>query len=431
MKRRNLWGLGVGPLYLGQPVGFAGAQTGQRVALVIGNGAYRGGIPALANPPRDARAVSVAIERLGFQIELWLDADRATMLAAFRRLGERATGAEAALLFYAGHAAEVSGRNILFTVSVSAGRSGSDLVRESVAYDDLSAALNGKARTTLIFLDLCRDNPLTGANLPPAATQGRTTGAPARSVGTGLASVFSPAGTLIVYATAPGQVALDGDGQNSPFTTALLQHIETPDIEVRDMLTRVRRVVRQNTQGRQIPWDNSSLDAPFFMRTGSSAGRSAGPSRRIIEEAAAQGITLPSSITELRFQRSGEPGAASQFVGSWSSGNQRWAGQSGRRNVLIVLSVDERAGTAETIFAQSEYSEDVTPRNGRGNQELGSYFRRRVMSFSSGNGALEATSPAGDRMQFICEAETCLLQSLERLLTPPGLTRGTIFARRS
>jgi hypothetical protein len=286
-------------------------------------------------------------------------------------------------------------------VSVSASRNGSDLFREAVAYDDLSAALNGKARTTLILLDSCRDNPLTGANVPLPASRGRTgSDAAVRSVGTGLASVFSPTGTLIVYATAPGQVALDGDGQNSPFTTALLQHLETPDIEVRDMLTRVRRVVRQNTRGQQVPWDNSSLDAPFFMRTGSSASGSAGPTRRIVEEAAAQGITLPPSVTELRFQRSGVTGVAAQLVGSWSSGNRRWGGRSGRRNVLIVLSIDEQGGTADTIFAQSDYSEDSGLRNSRGSQQPGSYFRRRVMSLARSSGTLEFVTGTGEHMQF-------------------------------
>jgi uncharacterized caspase-like protein len=330
MQRRVLISLGLAPLYLRQVTGPAAAQSGRRVALVIGNGTYRNGIPALVNPSRDARAISLSLDRLSFEIDLLLDADRAAMEAAFRRLGDLAAGAEAALVFYAGHAAEVAGRNILFPVSVSASRNGAVLAREAVAYDDLSAALSGKARTTLVLLDSCRDNPLTGLNLPLPTTGSRTApDAAARSVGTGLASVFSPTGTLIVYATAPGQVALDGDGDNSPFTTALLRHIETPDIEVRDMLTRVRRTVRQNTRGQQIPWDNSSLDAPFFMRTATSASGSAGPTRRIIEEATAQGIMLPANLTELRFQRSAATGLGAQLVGSWSSGNERWGGAPG------------------------------------------------------------------------------------------------------
>lgn len=431
MQRRYLLGLGLAPLYVQQLTGAATAQTGRRVALVIGNGAYGRGIPALANPPRDARAISLSLERLGFQVDLRLDADRTTMLAAFRNLGDRAAGAEAALLFYAGHAAEVAGRNILFPVSVSASRNGSDLVREAVAYDDLSAALNGKAQTTIILLDSCRDNPLTGATVPLPATQGRTlTDGATRSVGTGLASVFSPIGTLIVYATAPGQVALDGDGRNSPFTTALLQHIETPDVEVRDMLTRVRRVVRQNTRGQQVPWDNSSLDAAFFMLTGSSAGASAGPTRRIIDEAAEQDIALPVSVTELRFQRAGATGAGAQLVGSWSSGNRRWGGHSGRRNVLIVLSIDERTGTADTIFAQSAYSEDAGAQNSRSTQGRGSYFQRRVMSLAQGSGTLEFVLGNGERMQFTLISADQILATLRASPDAPRLNpRNNIVAQ--
>jgi uncharacterized caspase-like protein len=378
------------------------AQPSSRVALVIGNGAYREGIASLANPPNDARALALVLERLGFHVDLLIDGDRAAMLAAIRRLGETAKNADAALLFFAGHAAEVGGRNILFPTSVSARGTDHDLSRTAIPYDEISSALSGKAKSTLIILDACRNNPFTVA-LAPSSEAGRqetSSRTPTRSIGTGLASVASTSATLIAFATAPGQVASDGSGKNSPFTAALLQHIGTPDIEIRDMLTRVRRTVRQSTAGSQVPWDNSSLEAPFFFRTGGSAGISPGPTSRIIDEATAQGIPLPENVRELRFQRLSTGSPADLLVGSWSSGHRRWSGRSGRKNVLIVLSVNVSQGTADTIFAQSEYAEDGVERSERTLPVGGDYYQRRVMALKSGSSQLDWTFPTGENIQF-------------------------------
>jgi uncharacterized caspase-like protein len=227
----------------------------QRVALVIGNGAYREA-PALANPTADARGMAAALGRLGFATDLLLDADRAQMEAAIRRFGEAAAGAEAALVYYAGHAVEVAGRNHLIPVSARI-RSDRDLPFETVDFDAVMTQLEGRARVILVFLDACRDNPFR-QRLMAGGTRG--VAAP------GLAPVRGPVGTLVAFATAPGNVAQDGYGANSPFTAALLQHIETPGLEVRPMLGRVRQSVREATAGSQVPWENSSLEGEFFFR---------------------------------------------------------------------------------------------------------------------------------------------------------------------
>lgn len=367
------------------------AQPGRpRIALVIGNGGYRG-VPALPNPPRDARAMALALERLRFQVDLLLDADRDAMAAAVGRLGRAANGAEAALLFYAGHAAELSGRNLLLPVSVARPRHGAELERQAITYDEVQAAIAGRAETTLVLLDSCRDNPFAG--LPTASDSARRpsrSGAPegSRSLGSGLAGVVSPSGMLIAFATAPGEVALDGAGSHSPFTAALLQHIETPDVEIRDMLTRVRRSVLQATGGRQVPWDNSSLSRPFFFRLSASAARPAGPTPRILQEAASHGIPLPPGLVEERFRRPPNGGPNADLVGSWSSGDRRWAGRSGRRNVLIVLSVDEAARVANVIFAQSAFSADPGVQARPASHAAPAYFRRRQMALGPEPGSL-------------------------------------------
>lgn len=228
----------------------------QRVALVIGNGAYRQ-VPALTNPPNDARDVHAALTRLGFESELVLDADRSTLETAIRRFGDRAVGADAALLYYAGHAVEVAGHNYMIPVTANL-RSDRDLPFEAVDFDTVMGQLEGRARVILLFLDACRDNPFR--LLLAQGTRG--------IAGQGLAAVRGPVGTLVAFSTAPGTVAQDGVGRNSPFTAALLKHIETPGLEVRSMLGRVRQSVREATGGAQVPWENSSLEGEFYFNPG-------------------------------------------------------------------------------------------------------------------------------------------------------------------
>lgn len=247
----------------------AGAQ---RVALVIGNASYQA-VPALRNPPRDAEVMAEALRHLEFRVEVLHNAGRGEMLAALRRLAQAATGAEAALLFYAGHAVEVGGSNMLLGVTTSP--RAAEIERDAVAYEEVERLLAGRAGITMIFLDSCRDNPFAAALARAQRADERRGGT--RSVGAGLAGVASASGMLIAFATAPGRVALDGDAGNSPFTAALVRHIASEDLEVRQMLGRVRRTVREGTGGRQVPWDNSSLEGEFFFRSSVPVARQAPP----------------------------------------------------------------------------------------------------------------------------------------------------------
>jgi hypothetical protein len=401
----------------------AQAVGDRRVALVIGNGAYRDGIPALANPPRDARAIAAALRECGFRVELRLDAQRDEMLAAIQRLGAGASGSEGAMLFYAGHAMEVGGRNVLLPVSV--GRPGSDgdaLIRRAVPFDAVSAALEGRARATLIFLDACRDNPFAAAAPAAVAAPPRPRGGGGtRSVG-GLASVRSSSGTLIAFATAPGQVALDGTGENSPFTTALLQHIRTPGLEAREMLARTRRAVREATGGEQIPWDNSSLEAPFyfFVARGEAAGVAAGRVGRATTVAAEQrGMVLPPDVDTLTYRRNGTE--ADRFLGTWVS-TAGWNNGAGRHEMLIVLRADSAAGTAFLIQADGPPTAQSRGRNPP------AWYRRTV---PISQGRLEWVSQSGAHYSFRLRSAAEMEGAVQ---TGPGNAAGryrvTILLRR-
>jgi len=226
----------------------------KRVALVVGVGGYRHVAP-LPNAVNDARGIGEALQTVGFAVDVVTDGGRAEIERAIRKFGAEAVGAEAALFYYAGHAVEVDGRNWLLPADtqVVAPR---DLRFEAVDLEAVLEQTEGRAQVNLVFLDACRDNPFRAR----LATGGR-----GMSVRAGLGQMQAAVGTLIAYAAAPGSVAADGDGVNSPFTSALLRHIATPGLEVRRLLTLVRTEVRRTTGNAQTPWDNSSLEGDFYF----------------------------------------------------------------------------------------------------------------------------------------------------------------------
>lgn len=239
------------------------AAAAERVALVIGNGAYQH-TATLANPANDSRAVAGALRELGFTVYDGIDLTRSQMEALIGHFAKDAQGAAVGLLFYAGHGLQVAGKNYLVPVDAELGDE-ADLAFQTVPLDLALAQLERTAATRLILLDACRDNPLAR---DLRQSMGATRSA---AIGQGLAPLSTGLGTLIAYATQPDAVALDGADGNSPFTAALIQHIATPNLEIRQMLTRVRRDVIAVTDGRQVPWDHSSLTGDFFFQTGGEA----------------------------------------------------------------------------------------------------------------------------------------------------------------
>jgi tetratricopeptide (TPR) repeat protein len=246
------------------PPAAAGAVLGQRVALVIGNGAYAS-VKALPNPPNDARAIAKNLRDIGFTVSEGADLDRAAMQKMTRDFLREAARAQIAVIYYAGHGVQIEGRNYLVPVDVKL-EAGGNVTEAMIDMDTILAGLDDQVRTNILIFDACRNNPMA-----PRTT---TSAEPVRSMeaGSGLAAPTAPssgatlgAGTLIAFATAPGQVALDGEGGNSPFSAALSRHIGTPGLEVQQMLTRVRAEVVAATKGKQVPWSNSSLLGEVYL----------------------------------------------------------------------------------------------------------------------------------------------------------------------
>jgi hypothetical protein len=245
-------------LSFGLAVAPSTARAADRVALVIGNGKYVNA-GALPNPANDAQAVARALGEIGFDVAQGTDLDRNAMERLLRDFLRKAVAARVALLFYAGHGMQVDGRNYLVPVDAKL-EAASDLGFETVELDKILASLDDPSRATIVILDACRDNPLARSfSMRLGATR-------STAVGAGLAAYSTlGTGTLIAFATAPGQVALDGQAANSPFTQGLVNHLRTPGLEVRQMLTRVRADVAASTRNRQIPWDNSSLLGEVYL----------------------------------------------------------------------------------------------------------------------------------------------------------------------
>ncbi len=233
------------------------AHAEKRVALVIGNSAYEH-VPALANPKNDAADMADKLEALGFEVVRGSDLTLSDMRKTAREFTNKLEGADLSLFFYAGHGLQVNGNNYMAPVDARLG-SYDDLDYEVLPMDLIVGAMERKTKVNLIFLDACRDNPL-------AENLARSMGTRSGAVGRGLAKLGSGIGTLIAFATQPGNVALDGAGRNSPFTTALLKHLGTPGQDVTRDLIHVRRAVLEATQGKQVPWDNSSLTGEVILK---------------------------------------------------------------------------------------------------------------------------------------------------------------------
>jgi uncharacterized caspase-like protein len=227
-----------------------------RIALVIGNANYQSA--PLRNPRNDARAIASVLQRLNFVVLSGLDLNRDSMEDKLSDFETRISQADVALIYYAGHGLQVNGQNYLIPVDAEI-RQEIHLKRRAFSLDELLAIMSRRARSSLIFLDACRDNPFARTLLSSMRPGTRSTIA-TRS---GLAEVRASRGSFVAFATAPDNVAGDGSGINSPFTEALLAHIETPAISISDLMIEVRKQVLKATGDQQEPWDQSSLRERF------------------------------------------------------------------------------------------------------------------------------------------------------------------------
>ena len=228
----------------------APATAAQRVALAIGNASYEHA-PALANPLNDAADMDAALERLGFKVTRLENVDQASLRRGLQDFALAASASEVAVVFYAGHGIEVDQRNFLVPVDARLA-SDQDVEFEAVPLELVQRAVERASGLRLVILDACRENPFAVKMQRAGAT---------RSIGRGLARVEPSGETLIAYAAKEGTVAADGAGRHSPFSEALLAHLEEPGLEVGLMFRKVRDAVLASTGGRQEPFVYGSLSS--------------------------------------------------------------------------------------------------------------------------------------------------------------------------
>ena len=244
--------------------------AGRRIAFVVGNGAYKVA-PALGNPGSDARAVSASLKRLGFEVIEGYDLDLAGMRAKVSEFSAALPDAKAALIYYAGHGVSVDEENYLLPTDINL-KNPSDLDLNAIGLSVMLKLMRRQETVNVVILDACRDNPF--------AVELAASGKKTRSIVStrGLSPIESDLakGTLIAFATDPKSTALDGKpGDNSPFTKALLAHIEDPGVPVGTVMDRVRADVFEATNKRQTPWVNTSIIGEFFLNPAEAAPKPA------------------------------------------------------------------------------------------------------------------------------------------------------------
>ena len=224
----------------------------QRIALIIGNSAYA--TAPLANPVNDARLMSRVLREHGFDVIERLDVGQNDMKRAVKDFGNRlkaAQGEAIGLFYYAGHGLQVRGENFLIPIDAEIEGEGDVDIYAISADAVLRTIEDARNGLNIVDLDACRNNPYVRGF---------------RDASRGLALMEAPTGTLIAYSTAPGQVAIDGSGANSPYTEALARALAMPGVPIEQMFKSVRNDVLAATQGRQTPWEASSLTgADYYL----------------------------------------------------------------------------------------------------------------------------------------------------------------------
>jgi len=224
------------------------AHGAKRTALVIGNGMYQ--TAPLKNPVNDAVDMANVLTSRGFEVTVKINADMRAMKSAVRAFGKQLrTGRGVGLFYYAGHGFQLAGRNYLVPI-------GSEIQTESEAEFEafdagriLGQMADAGNDLNIVILDACRNNPFARSF---------------RSSVTGLARMDAPKGSIIAYATSPGNLAADGDGRNGLYTKHLIRNIQEPALTVEQVFKNVRMAVAAETASKQIPWESSSLMGDFY-----------------------------------------------------------------------------------------------------------------------------------------------------------------------
>ena len=299
-----------------------------RRALVIGNSAYAFG--ALRNPVNDAGAMAHELRQQGFEVTAGIDLKRAEMTEMIAAYGASLARTQPVALFYfAGHGLQLAWRNYLVPIDARL-KGTADVASQCVDVNGLIADI-GKAANPMnvIILDACRDNPFDSAREQK-----------------GLSQFDAPPGTLLAFATSPGNVAADGDGDNGLYTSHLLREIKVPETKIEDVFKRVRLAVRRQSNGRQIPWESTSLEQDFWFIPPAELRKVAEEEARRLQLAAAEAERLKLAAEETRRRRLAEEEARRRKLAEAEAQRLKLAEEEAERRFAEELALWEKANGA-------------------------------------------------------------------------------------
>ena len=350
----------------------AGQAAPSRIALVIGNGDYRQA--PLANPVNDARLMARTLGAVGFEVALVTDADQKGMKRAILDFGdrlERAGRDAVGLFFFAGHGLQVNGENFLVPMNAAIRRE-KDVEVEAVSANWVLVQMEFAGnRMNLVILDACRNNPYARSF---------------RSASRGLARMDAPRGSLVAYSTAPGDVAADGTGANSPYARALSRAIRVPGVPVEQVFKSVRLSVMEETGEAQVPWEASSLTGDFYFNPGDRELAEKPPSR---PEASAQGEGATEIVFWQSIKESSDPADFEAYLESFGE-DATFAALA--RNRLAALASRQAALTPPAEIAAPAPSTE---------EPLLDLARRLLEEFAEDAGAIAGSSELslGERLR--------------------------------
>lgn len=299
-----------------------------RIALVVGNAAYK--FAPLENPKNDANGMAELLVKAGFTVDRQLDTNFEQLQAAVARFGQAIKDPQVkfGLFYYAGHGLQQDWRNYLVPISAHI-RSAADVPKQTVDVSQLLRYMEqAQGRNFLIILDACRDDPFAGTFRPPAK---------------GLSQFDAPVGSLLAYATAPGNVAQDGDGKNGLYTSYLLREFAVQGARIEDAFKRVRLSVRLASNGQQIPWESTSLEDDLYLFPHQT---------RTLNEAEKDQLLEREMTSWLRVKNSTDPEVLAGFVKEFPSGSASELAQS-RLNRLFASMVSREQQRLGTVAASA------------------------------------------------------------------------------
>jgi hypothetical protein len=345
-RRRFVLGLGVNAAVAGFAMTPASAD-GKRVALVIGNSAYRN-VPVLPNPVNDAADVAAALGRLGFAVTLFTNASFDEMRRGLIAFGHDAAGADMAAVYFAGHGMEINGDNWLIPVDAEL-KKDIDAANEAVSLGSVMLQVSNTSSLGLVILDACRNNPFAAKMQRALALRAAIRG--------GFGRIEPVGNVLVAYAARDGTTALDGDGRNSPFTAALLHNIETPGVEITFMFRNVRDDVMETTGNEQQPFVYGSLSRRAIYLVGPPSSADQTDAKRANATPADGAAPLPAAPAPP------PPAIDSLLVGTWEimvpsdRGLSRW--------IWRIMGDGTYKFRAEGPRAAAPHEGTITAMNGR------------------------------------------------------------------